>query len=310
MNEAENNETTPAQEKQEYQEKNKHPFFVKGLLLKVILIAILTTIAVFELFSFFGLGFGCGLGVSRDFDCRVLTPLLGLAFLAHIILVILIGIFLSFKPRVSRVLIIIYFVLLAVVILSFQLYSTLPKDFKLTYLEGYTEEACAKGGSIVPWGRNFSGDECYYRLDMCDKINNPYYRGSCFFDGQLNLKPGKINSMEECSIAGEYFHILACERHFAVEIQDYQYCEGITRDTKKESISFRHTCFNEIAGEAFKGASNRHIGTFQNYVIYNKYDDQACEIFEGIRKDVCLFWMMEYAEGGASFCDQMTVSEV
>ncbi len=175
-------------------------------------------------------GVGCGLGSGRDFPCRIVLPSIGFSFIpASIASLVLIYSSLRNSTNETEARITYYanLIFYAIFIISLSLpitliiiYSSLSEEQRLTYLEGYTPEACAAGKSLLPWSIDFSPDRCYVTLGMCDKVKRSNYQVQCYLDGQGNPKPDKIKNSSECSILKDAFYKTKCEQFFASKTQD------------------------------------------------------------------------------------------
>lgn len=296
-----NPDQTPERDSVASDKKNVSKFIVRAVLL-------LPVPFILGFFSF-GMGFGCGLGGGHNFDCRIAAPSLWIGFLVSVISLIIIsrGVF---SGKSTKLPVVIFICSFAIPMFLLALPNMLSGETKLKYLEGYTVEACAQAKPVVPWGEHFSADQCYYKFDICDKISGGYLKQSCFFDTQGNLKPNKISSVEQCNTIGDHYYILACERNFAAQRKDPKYCETITDQREETAIGLRLSCFDEVAGSEGIDVPSVNKGIeMQAYAINNQKNPLACNTFQSLQKDVCLFWMMEYANNGIMFCDQITTSE-
>ena len=306
-----NQQPTQSSREQSTPAQIKSQNFFSSFFGKVITIFVLIIAAFFAFFNLVGLSFGCGLGLGHKFDCRVLLPFDWNLFLLEIVLLILFFIFLFLdKKNFVKYLLILNIIVFCLIFAPIRVYYShlLSSDFKEKYLEGFSATACDQGLPSVPWGQHFSSSECYYELGLCDKIGEPDSRHSCFFDVEGHLKPGKIHSAEECNIVGNYSDIISCERSFGIKtdtLENLKYCEGLVGRNEEHAIGHRHACFDDVF------ASGVGLGGMQSYAISNKENPEACVKFEGTKKDVCLFWMMQYSPTNRlTFCDQMTTSEI
>src|SRR3989338_10556651 len=123
-------------------------------------------------FLWFGYGFGCGLGLGHNFDCRVFPSTLFFGAIAAFIFGVIFIVNLYKRNAFVRKVVLVGFVIsVAVPWMLSVAYFSVSDSVRLARFEGITPSACAAGKPSVPWGRYLSSDQCYYALDMCDKIN-------------------------------------------------------------------------------------------------------------------------------------------
>ncbi len=262
---------------------------------------------------------GCAFS-SHSFECRVIAPsvMFGAWVSISCLLVLLLSIrgskeeqgITKWKSFLQIVLISIIFLSALVPIALNVIKNFVPEPRKLELLDGYTLEACKNGKPAVLWGENpypnYYSDNCYFKLGVCDKILDEGIRQSCYFGPDGKIKEGLINSFDECKKVGDYYRVLACERGMAAKTNNWKYCESVADEKEEVSIGRRNQCFTEVA-EYDPNNVGKEMES-QMYAIQNRNDPTACNAFDGLRRDVCAFWMMEYS--GDSWCSLIKTSEI
>lgn len=231
-------------------------------------------------FYIYGLFFGCALGNVHTFDCRVIIPISGISLIIDFIIVV------SLFFSVSKIKWSLYFLFLLVFPVFIGIYSTLPSNFKLAYLEGYTMKACAEGKSTVPWGQSFSSDSCYYILRECKYIKDLSQKDNCYFPYWLPGNGGAKGSEDCRNIVSEDIQT-QCLNYFGAQEKpmDSSRCDTMINkytDPLDEHLFYedKMMCYQNIA--QFSPGCNQEC-----YYAIN--GESSCGTFTGFNRDYCYF---------------------
>lgn len=235
--------------------------------------------------------FGCAFGGAK-FGCRVGLPSLWIGFLVSAVFLSLIaGKVLSNKRiKFSVTIFVISFILPMYLI---HLPGTLSYENEMKYLEGYTLESCAKGQPSVLWGakgNNFTG-RCYSMISLV------YF----YIDGTLRLD--KINNIDQCSdvFKDNSEFVNKCKIGIYASKSDWEGCKNLDQGLWSR-------CFLKVAEEEeIKVSPGDSVKGMTAYVQRKKNNPNACEPFNSIQKDICLYSMTQYTDN-IIFCGEMATS--
>lgn len=228
----------------------------------------------FYLFSWFGLGFGCALGSSSAFDCRVILPILPIAFVVGIFSIFFLK---NNNAYVKKIFLIIFWISVLLPLFLSIFYYSFPNHLQWKYFEGKpVAQSCDTGKWHIYWEeKNNALDDsvCHSSFDICKQLEgDDSVLWSCFRREDYVFK-----SYEECSLFTKEY-LGNCNAVVAKNNLDINYCKD------KNTARDVHECLIDIDAQS---KEIRKITDIKPPISFGKLISE-CELMSGDTKDICL----------------------
>lgn len=236
----------------------------------------------FYIFVWWGIGFGCGLGGSHSFDCRVVLPFISNAVV--IIIISYIGIRVSEKrnlnllKKISKtVFAVSLFVPLGLLILT----NILP-DYLIHKYWGKEQaiQSCDTGDYYYFTKGNYldlDDSVCHNTFDICGQFAEDHSKQYCL--SRYDYK--SVVDYSQCSIFNEDDFRSWCEMKVAENNGDYDYCKTITNPKDSQE------CAKDVI---LTDADSERISNIVdiNGISLRRRIDMCKSNLTGLNKDICL----------------------
>jgi hypothetical protein len=224
-------------------------------------------------FAFLPLAAGCGLGSSSAFDCRVILPILPIAFILGIF-----SIFFLKKENVyiKKTFTTIFWISALLPLILAVFYYSFPNHLQWKYFEGYQVlQSCDTGGYhyISPSMKTTLDDSvCHRTSEICGAIQgSDSDTFSCFRRHNY-----EITDFQECSAFSEEGYVMGCYYDVARNNEDLNYCQTLNNP------EYSHQCSMEVNAD-FSNIRKISTGKGNLGIVADN-----CKKLGGIDSDICL----------------------